>query len=274
MKKVLFCLFALLPLAAAAQNNCIAFSPVIGEQMDELSKKSLETLRLKTEQIITRSNAAKTSLYSAFVIYPELNILENETVQAGVNNITVISAELTLFAANSIDQSRYGSTTITIEGSGTSKNQAISNMMQSIKPTNPIFVKFIKNATQEIADYYTDNMPVVIRKAETLVAGEKYDDALLFLSSIPVCVPAYEQSSEAIKSLYNMVSKKSCHTMLTQAEKAFELGDMDKAREMVMNIKPGSECDAAAKILAEKIGTKSNSTPLIPLTPAKQKESK
>lgn len=261
MKKLLITLLALLPaVAAMAQEHCVAFTPALFKQADNLTEKSMATLKLKIEQIITRSGAAKTALYGAFVIYPELNITEKRTTNAGTSTVTVADAELTLFAINSIDNSMYGSVTVAIQGSGRNEEAAMSAMFQQIKPTNPAFVKFIKNATDQIIKYYSDNMPTVIRKAETLMAAEKYEDALMFLESIPICVPSYEQSSDAIQAIYKVISDKSCHALITMAERAYELGDMEAAKEMVMNIKPGSKCEDQVKVLLIKINDPQKTT--------------
>ncbi|MEG2281735.1 MAG: hypothetical protein RSB93_00740, partial [Rikenellaceae bacterium] len=165
------------------------------------------TLLLKIEQLIARANAGSTTLESIFIIYPELNIVSNEVIDNGVVPLYLVDAELSLFAINGKDKSNYGVVTLPIKGAGNTQQKAFDNLFTKFNAYNPAANKFIKNATTKIEDYYSNNMPTVLRKVETLIAGNKYDEALLFLESIPICVPAYEQSSAAIQSLYKVVEE-------------------------------------------------------------------
>lgn len=259
-------LFAILmlcaPLGLMAQvaDHCVAFS--IGQLTTNstLSPENARSIELKCTQIVTRSNAAKTALYSAFVIVPTIDVLGDRTVQAGTADITVVEAELTLVALNSVDNSKYGSVTVKIEGSGNSRARALNSLVQSITPTSGVFVNFIKKATAQIIDYYSNNMGRVLTQAQNLVAAERYEDALNFLNSIPICVPAFEQSSDAVASLFKMLADKNCSSAVTMATRYMSIGDYQNAQDVLLGVKAGSSCDAQIEGLLVSIKAKMDST--------------
>ena len=235
--------------AAAQTDHCVAFSIGKPKENSTLSAENLKTLELKCTQIVTRSNAAKTALYSAFVVTPTIDILGDRTVMAGTADVTVVEAELTLVAENSVDGSKYGSVTVKLEGSGNSRARALNSLVQGIQPTSGAFVNFIKKATAQIIDYYSNNMGRVLTQAQNLVAAERYEDALNFLNSVPICVPAFEQSADAVAGLFKMVADKNCSSALTMGRRYASIGDYAHAEEVLLGVKPGSSCDAEIQAL-------------------------
>lgn len=256
-----FAALALSTLGVAGQvaDHCVAFSIGKANEQTALTAENLRTLELKCTQIVTRSNAAKTALYSAFVITPSLDLLGDRQVMAGTADITVIEAELTLVAENSVDGSKYGSVTIKLEGSGNSRARAINSLMQGIQPTSGVFVNFIKKATAQITDYYSNNMGRVLTQAQNLMAAERYDDALNFLNSVPICVPAFEQSAAAIAGLIKAIADKNCNSALVMARRYASIGDYVNAQEVLLGVKAGSVCDTEIQALLGSIGAKKDS---------------
>lgn len=241
--------------AQTAEPNCVGYSAQIFENtVSDLNEENQKLLLNKVDQIIARNAAGKTAFYNAFSIVAEFAITDNQVASTGLQNVYVAKGELTLFAINNIDKSRYGSTISNLTGTGSAKELAIKNMIQTIKATDPTYAKFIKNSTGKIIDYYNNNMGVVIKKAETLIAQEKYEDAVKVLQSIPECVPAYMQSAEAIKGLADIVITKSCESALEMAQRYYELKQYEEAKEALLKIKPGSKCSEQAMELAKLLG--------------------
>ncbi len=241
-------------LAQTTGEHCVAFTPVVDSSVGvDLSDQQEDVLRSKISQILTRNNAATTSLYNGFAITPQISIVTEESMTSGIRPVTAIAAELTLLATNIVDNSDYGSITVEVKATGNTREQAVSSIINSIRPADPRITKFINSAINKITDYYTMNMPTILRKTETLMAGEKYDDALVFLESIPTCVPAYEQSSEAIKALYAIIADKSCTIAITMANRYIAIEDYDRAKEVLLGVRAGSECDGEITELLAKI---------------------
>lgn len=241
--------------AQVSEPNCVGYSAKIFENtVNDLSESNQKLLLNKVDQIIARNSAGKVALYNAFSVVAQFAITDDQMAETGMQNVYMVKGELTLFAISNVDNSRYGSTIVNLTGSGKTKELATKGLLQNIKATDAIYAKFLKSATSKIIDYYNANLNVVIKKAETLIAQEKYSEAMNFLHSIPECVPAYMQSAEAIKQLAEIVTVKSCESGLDMAYRYYEMKDYDKAREILETIKPDSKCSARAMELAKLLG--------------------
>ncbi len=201
MKRLILILtLSFISIGVNAQSNCVAFkakAPI----SDELTEADKEALKLKVQQILTRNNVSTTTLYDAFEVVPTLITEPAVQLVGGIKEVAVIEGELTLEAINSIDGSVYNSVTIEVEGNGSSRDRAISSLIKSIRPNNPLFVKFVKTSVERITDYYTDNIQVIITKIETLLAEGKKEEALKFARTVPECVPAYSQVADMISHI-------------------------------------------------------------------------
>ncbi|MFI3294583.1 MAG: hypothetical protein R3Y19_01030 [Rikenellaceae bacterium] len=239
-------------LAQTTTSNCVGFSSSLEDTSGDLSDQVRSSLKLKVDQIITRNKVATTTLYNAFIVTPYIDVISEESVNSGIRPVSTVLAEVTLIASNSVDESVYGSVTVEVKGNGNSLDQAMSSVVSSLKPTDPRFTKFINTAVSQITSYYSSNMPTIIRKAETLISAKKYDEAIMFLESIPTCVPSYEQSSDAIQALYKMVEDKECYVAVSMAQRHITMGEYTEARDILMGVTPGSDCDGTvSKLLSE-----------------------
>ena len=103
--KILFILILGLSVHIHAQDaiNFTAVEPVEGD----MSQQVANALKLKVEQILSRNGAGATSMYNAFVVEPQLNLLEEMSTEGLIRNVSLIKAELTLLAKNALDGSLY-----------------------------------------------------------------------------------------------------------------------------------------------------------------------
>lgn len=236
----------------SAQEGCVGFVPVMQQQSDALSEKTIKSLQLKTQQIITRNNAGTTALCSAFVMYPKLNILSCERLETGMKAVIQLKGEYSLFVQNIMDNSYYGSITIDVTGSGFSEQEAYNSLVQSIKSTDPHIARFVASAKKKIEDYYTANGSLVIKNAATLAAQSNYEHALALLNSVPVCVSCYDQVSGAIQTTFKSFSNKQCAQIMQLAQTYFAQKDYEAALEIVSQINPESSCASDAKALINR----------------------
>lgn len=240
--------------AQTSGEHCVAFKAQIDNSIGvELTEQQEGALTSKLNQILTRNNAATTSLYSGFALTPQISIYSEEAITSGIRPVTTLNAEITLLTSNIVDDSNYGSITLEVKGTGNSKEQAITNIISTIRPADPRIVKFMKSAINRITDYYSMNMPTIIRKTETLMAGNRYEDAMIFLESIPTCVPAYEQSSDAIQALYKVVAEKSCDIAINMANRYIVIEDYEMAKEILLSVDADSKCNKEVNSMLTKV---------------------
>ena len=195
--KILFILILGLSVHIHAQDaiNFTAVEPVEGD----MSQQVANALKLKVEQILSRNGAGATSMYNAFVVEPQLNLLEEMSTEGLIRNVSLIKAELTLLAKNALDGSLYGSIVVPISGNGKgSKDETLRALIANVKATDSQYARFIRNARQKVIDHYTQNCGTIVQKAQVMINTGKCNEAIAYLGCVPETVPCYEQASEAL----------------------------------------------------------------------------
>jgi hypothetical protein len=88
------------------------------ENVDELSK-----LESKIIQITTKAGLSASGYDQIFVIYPKFAIYETNVVEGGMQNITVVTADLSLFIKQVSNNLLFSSVSKSLRGSGRTKKK-------------------------------------------------------------------------------------------------------------------------------------------------------
>ena len=134
-----------------------------GKNLTEAQKTALLS---KIERIIAKNNAGTISEHNAFGIKADIDILDKKSTAGLVRNVTVLTAEVTLTAFNVADGSIYYTNSVRLETDvvGDAK-MAMDKLINSIKVTDPQFVRFIRTARKRIVKWYNDRgLPLPIRQ--------------------------------------------------------------------------------------------------------------
>jgi hypothetical protein len=205
MKKVFISLIALLACAGTLPAQTINFSILEPEVNSKLPAASAELLAKKTEQIITRNSAGAASVHNVFVIQPSIQIIDEQSSAGIVRNVKMVKGELTLTAKNKVDGSLYHTIIVSLTATVPENEDVYRKMISSIKPTDPVYTRFIRIARQKIADYYAANCAVILLKAQGLFDARQYEEALSYLSAISESLPCYEQASVLLGELTKLL---------------------------------------------------------------------
>lgn len=242
----------------AQQKDNIGFSTYMDSTLN-LKKDQKERLKIKIDQIIARNISGAISMYNAFVIIPQLTITDTKRTEGLVKNITVVNGELTLLVKNIYDGSIYGSTVVKLNGNNSSgKSQAIDALISSIRATDPIYTRFIRNAKTNIVDYYTNSFPTIMAKVKALVTAKQYEQAIEYLGCVPSVVPNYGEALAAIEEICTTCQSKDDTTLLQLAKIHYLKKDYNKALEVLQQIPIDSNCAADVKTLIDSVGVKLN----------------
>lgn len=158
----LFCLnivvFLTLAVNAAEQVGAdIRFSllPVAG---DELSEQVVTTVDTKLRQALTRTEAVTDNPVSAFAVRPTLSVSDAAATEGMMMDMTRVKGELTLASFGTIDGNVYYSVTIPLTATATgSREDAMRKLAHSIKPTDPVFVRFVRKSREKIVKWYEEH---------------------------------------------------------------------------------------------------------------------
>lgn len=186
---------------AWAQENAIKFTvkPIESEGVPEAT---ISQMNRKLLTALDRSQASSVSRYNVFAVFPKLVITDAAETEGMIQEVGRVSAELTLTAMNIIDGTIYHSVVIPLKGSATGgKEAAIKAMANAMKPTEPVYVRFVRTARTRINDHYAENCGIIIEEARKLVTLKQYELAASYLSAVPASVSCYDQASVLLEEI-------------------------------------------------------------------------
>jgi hypothetical protein len=137
MKKILFSLLILLSLNGYAQSYDvnefkIPLKVILPENLDILNSRELSGINTRITTLVTQTGlSGGTYAYTNFVIFPKILINSMDMVETGMSNIYKTSIDISLFVKDVENDIIFGTTTITINGNGLSRDLAIANAIQS-----------------------------------------------------------------------------------------------------------------------------------------------
>ena len=108
-------------------NSRIIISVVMPENEEKISNANFAKIKSKIKQIISKNDVAATDYYADFLVYPSIEIYDEENLDAGLQPISIISGEFTLFVKQFSTNNQFGSITVKFKGSGKDKSEAIKN---------------------------------------------------------------------------------------------------------------------------------------------------
>lgn len=208
---LMFSFFSLLSRAQASKDiGKISLSVVVPEYMEDLTDSQLSKLDTKISQIVTASGLSDSGYSNNFVIYPKFAINETSVVEGGMQNITVVNIELSLFVKQVDSNILFSTISKAIKGSGSSKELAITNAITKIATNDPAYKKFIDESKTKIFKYYETKCADLLKKSDGYVKMQQYEEALGLLMSIPDAVSCYSQVQVKAIEAYKGYQKKNC----------------------------------------------------------------
>ena len=152
----------------------------------------------------------------------------------------VLRADLTLSVKNLFEDTVFGSQTISLQANGKSMEACMRSLINKVNVNDARFAKLIGDVQQDIADYYTRQMPKILAKVNSLVAREEYEDAMAALAVIPESVDEYEAVEELKVQVYDKLLAGEVTRAVAQADILVRQGDIDGALELCRACNPVS----------------------------------
>lgn len=235
----------------------IALSIVVPETDKELNDTQLKNLQTKVTQIVTNSGLAANSYDNQFVIYPVLTLNETNVVEGGMENITVVSAEFSLYIKQPSTGIIFSSVIKDIKGSGKNQQAAVSNLISKVNSRDTSFKSFIETGKSEILKYYANNCNSIVLKADNLIKLKEYEQAIAVLLSVPEeiaeCNKRVQEKAVLALKLYE---EANCKELILKAKTAIASREYERAGEYIVNVSSESSCYKEATALAANIESK------------------
>lgn len=213
-------------LSASAQNE-IKFS-VRSVSADEIGADAAASVDSRIRQALNRTEAVSDNIYNVFVVTPSIEMAETVETEGLMQEVGRVAANLTLTVSNSVDSVTYYSATFPLKGSAVGgKAEALKALGRSLKPTDPMYVRFVRTARQKIGDYYASNCVLILQRAQLLLDTDRAVEAMSYLSAVPVEVDCFESASAMIRDI---------HAAISEPEEELPLQEVDVAVEEPMEV--------------------------------------
>ena len=252
LKKVLVMLpLLMVALLAKAQGENISMAVAMSADC-QLDSNTKSILKNKVLKIATSEGVAATEC-GAIVIIPEVDILNNQSVDGGMRKISTIELGLTLTVRNILTNTVFNTAQVTLRGEGYSDTEAMRSAINKIDVSSSRFSNFITTSKSKIVKYYADNTSALISKAKSLATRQLYDEALAILTTYPESLSGYPAVSSAIKDIFSKCQTQYCSQILVAAESAYSRRDYEEASMLISLIDATSPCATKAKSLLVSI---------------------
>ena len=262
MKNIYFIIVVFFSLTASAQINNdigkISLSVVMPKQIDNLDDSQLSKLDTKISQIVTASGLSDSGYDNNFVIYPKFALNEANVVEGGMQNITVVTVELSLFVKQVDNNILFSTISKTIKGSGSTKDLAITNAITKIITNDSDYKNFIDKSKTKIIQYYETKCHNLINKSGDLIKTQQFEEAIAILMSIPDATNCYSLVRVKAIEAYKGFQKKNCIKQMQLARNTLATNNYIGALNILSEIDPASPCFKESQNLAKSAESKVN----------------
>lgn len=222
----------------------ITLSIVMPESQEGLEDSHLSRLQSKISNLLTSQGFGAEGLPNGIVIFPKVNLYAEERVDAGMQKLTVVRGELSLFIKQVDDQVIFASETKTLSGSGKTRAQALDMLFNNVKPSE--WQEFLANGKQKIVRYYAERCESILSRADQLAQVKQTAQALSSLLNVPTEVPCYEKVREKTIALYMRYRDERCAEDLQLAKAKLSANAYREGLALLGQIDPSSACHREA----------------------------
>ena len=219
---------------------------------EKLSMNELKKIKSKITSITSRNGVSGSGMGN-FVIYPVLNIYDEDLIETGLEPQVIVRAEFSLFIQQMSNGQIYGEETIEIEGFGRNRSKAITKAIQSINTRDKAWKTMINDSKQKIIDYYNLRCDDIQAEAEGQSKTENYLGALITLMQVPVEVNCYRQVIDKAVEFYDYHIELECQEKIAASKVLKTQNQWDEAASVLFGILPHYDCYDDAMILLKEI---------------------
>lgn len=141
---------------AEARQKPVTFVAIMPEGSHLTDQQKL-ALQNKVERIIAKNKVGAGAGTTLFGIKADLDIKDTKRSAGLVRDVTVLSAEVTFTAVNTVDGSVYYSQSVSLQTDVVGdKEKAMDQLIGSIRVNDPRIVRFVRTASKRIAKWTED----------------------------------------------------------------------------------------------------------------------
>ena len=198
-------------------------------------------LQSSMEKLCTSHGITVENIPDGFFLYPTIAVVSDEVAEGGMRNINTMKAEVTL-SVRRIGGDVVATVSKTLSGSGYSKSQATTSLIQHLNIADPVFDRFISDAQNAIVGYYQSQCNRIMTQADQHAATHDYRAAIAKLCQIPSIAPCFASVSGKMSEYYTLYQTQLCSSIKMEVEAAMATHDYEAAITLLSEIDPSSQC--------------------------------
>lgn len=227
----------------------ISLHVTMAEQAERLSAALRSKIETKAISIVSRYGVSGKGVSTNFQLNPRLEIYEEKLIE-GLQNLYLINAELSFFIKQTNNKTIFATYTTKIQGTGTTKDEALTNAIQNINSNDPGLKTFIEEGKQKIIQFYNSKCSDILKEAERYAGMNNFEHALAILTSVPVeATPCYDNIKNKSIEVFKKYQQKQCESILLAAKSKIAGNQFASGLYELSLIDPSSSCFAEAKSL-------------------------
>jgi hypothetical protein len=177
----------------------------------------------------------------------------------GYQSYYVKEEELSLFIKQVDNNLLFSTISRPLKGSGRTKVLAITNAISKIPTSDPEFKTFIATGKFKIIQYYETKCLDIIKKSDSYVKMQQYEQALGLLMSVPEEVSScYNQIQDKAIEAYKAYQTQRCSELIQKAKTTLASNNYLGALNILSQIDPSATCFNEAQSLAQNAEGKVN----------------
>ncbi|MBA3828404.1 MAG: hypothetical protein H0X33_05665 [Taibaiella sp.] len=260
MRYLLFLFIALFTeyacMAQASTATSFTIGIIVPDATSGYTAQESQRLESKLTQIINHSNEAVVGYNNDIVIYPVIDVIDSSVVSGGMQNIAVMTLEISLYIKQLGNNVVYNTITKKVKGSGDNSAQAKANAFGQLNVTDNSFAEFIRDAKMKILAYYNNNCQSLINTAMNMSAKQNYAPAIGMLQSIPFGTRCYNEAITKATEVYGKYQSGICSKVVSKAKGEIAVNNFDSAMATLQEIDPASNCYPEVDKLIAQISAK------------------
>ena len=228
----------------------------------ELNDAQRERLRNKIVQCANRTGIVSVGM-SNFLLHPQMEVNEVAKVEA-MKVMFTAKCEVVLAIARTdyrnFPGQSFGTTSLTVIGTGADTSSAINNAIQQIKTDDPRISRFVVETKAKILDYYTKNCDEVVMEARRHYELQQHDLSIGLLFSVPPSAPCYDEARKMSINVYKEFLKDECEQQLLQLKSVLVAAKGDsqaqrhnEALKLIKGMNPAADCYQEAYGMINKL---------------------
>ena len=231
----------------------ISITAFVENNMNGMPMAAREFLVNKLQQIVTINGLGGGSSNPRFVITANVATLTKDIVP-GPPAMIAQNLQITFYIVDYQERIVFNTTSIMTKGVGTNETKAYIQAIKEIKPSSTEIKQFVELAKVKLIEYFNSHCDILIKKAETLAAQKRYEEAIFQLTTVPeICLDCYNLAMDKSTEVYKQYVNDNCAENLAKARTAWATFDESSALFYLSDIFPDTKCYAEAQALVTEI---------------------